>query len=458
MARIMDWFTKRPKPGEQTDRQKAPALGGDIGDVASQVRLDASSPSKGDYKTYRKMRAHPTIALARAIAQAPNMTAGYAVQLDEDDDAIHDAVETMLDALWPFLIHNAMFALDYGWQPFEKVWAVDGPLLTITKLKPLLPDMTEIIVDEHGAFAGLKQRNVVLPPENSLVLTYDQEAGNLYGRSRHENVRGVWDDEQKLAKKQDKYNTKVSGVIPIIEYPEGSSRDRNGAEQDNYKLAERVLASLGSGNGVAMPNTLARYAVELARNGVALDSVKAWHLDFLEAKGSHAGGFIDQRRYHDSLLFRGWLIPERVATEGQMGTKAEASAHADIALVIADMFFEAIIRHANWYLVDPFVAYNFGAAKVGTVRLESVGLDRAQRAFYRSLLEKVLSNPQNIDVLLDLIEIREMADAVGLPVTEEQEILAPDKQPPTDGQQQPDGGADPEGDLASIYGDAHSGG
>lgn len=413
--RILDWFKRKPKAGEQTEQQKSNA----ITEVALTLKLDPDKPSRGDYATYRAMRRHPTVALARAIAQAPNLTASYVVESDEgEDDPVREAVAATVDPLWPFLMHNILFALDYGWQPFEKVWAVEDGLLAVAKLKPLLPDNTSILVDEHGAFAGLKQHGVELSPENCFVMTYDAEAGNLYGRSRHENIRDVWTDARTLRKKQSTYNAKVAGVIPIIEYPEGTSRDRNGAEQDNYELAEKVLKALGSGNGVAMPNTLARFASDLARQGVSLESLKAWHIKLLEVRGNHGAGFVAQRRYSDSLLLRGWLIPERVATEGQFGTKAEATAHADIALVIADQFFESIIRHVNWFLIDPFVAYNFGTARVGTVRLEAVGLDRAQRAFYRSLIEKVLGNPANVDVLLDLVELREMAEAVGLPMTE----------------------------------------
>jgi len=439
--RILDWFRRKPKPGEQTEQQKSNA----IAEVATHFKLDPDKPSRGDYATYRAMRRHPTVALARAIAQAPNLTAGYTVESNKgEEDPVRDAVTELVDPLWPFLIHNILFALDYGWQPFEKVWAVEDGRLVVIKMKPLLPDNTEILVDKHGAFAGLKQKGVELPPESCFVMTYDQEAGNLYGRSRHENIRDVWDNARAMQKKQNAYNAKVAGVTPIIEYPEGTSRDRNGAEQDNYELAEKVLKALGEARGVAMPNTLAKYASDLARQGVSLESLKAWHIRLLEVKGNHGAGFVEQRRYDDALLLRGWLIPERVATEGQFGTKAESVAHADIALVIADQFFEDIIRHVNWFLVDPFVAYNFGTARVGTVRLEAVGLDRAQRAFYRALIEKVLGNPANVDVLLDLVELREMAEAVGLPTTE-----ASDKPLPRE--------EDTEKDevVQSIYDEAH---
>lgn len=35
-------------------------------------------------------------------------------------------------------------------------------------------------------------------------------------------------------------------------------------------------------------------------------------------------GLVEERRYYDVLMFRGWLVPERTAQEGQHGTLAES--------------------------------------------------------------------------------------------------------------------------------------
>lgn len=421
LSRPSDWFKTTPKEGQDTGKQDV-GRGGGISDIATHITFGTGHPGAGTYRTYRKMRANPTIALARAISQAPILAADHVVVSDADDgqdDPVRVAVDDMLTRLWPFFIHNALFALDYGWQPWEKVWELRDGRLELIKLKPLLPDLTDIIVDEHGCFLGLKQKAVTLPPEKSLILTYDSEGGNLFGRSRNENVRGAWNNWNRLRTQQDKYNNNVSAIVPIIEYPEGTGRDRSGAKKDNFELAEKLLQSLGSGKGVAMPNTMALAAVDLARAGVNVDKLRAWHLDFLETKGTHGTAFVEQLRYDDSLMFRGWLVPERTATEGQHGTNAEAVTHAQIALVIADQFFNTILRHVNWFVVDPYVAFNFGEDRVGTVRVEAVALDRAQRAFFTDLVSKLLGAPQNIDIAMQMLELAEMAEAVGLPVRDD---------------------------------------
>lgn len=418
LSRAADWFKTPPTEGQETGKQQPGGVGA-IVDVAVQFTMGRDHPGAGTYRTYRKMRANPTIALARAISQAPILAADYVVVSDAEDgqeDPAREAADAMLTRLWPFFIHNALYALDYGWQPWEKVWELQDGRLELVKLKPLLPDLTQIVVDEHGCFLGLKQKTVDLPPEKSLIVTYDSEGGNLYGRARNENVRGSWNNWNRLRTQQDKYNNNVSAIVPIIEYPEGTGRDRSGATKDNYELAEKVLQNLGSGKGVAMPNTLARHAVDLARAGVNVDKLHAWSLQFLETKGSHGSAFVEQLRYDDSLMFRGWLVPERTATEGQHGTNAEAVTHAQIALIIADQWFNTILRHVNWYVIDPYVAFNFGEDRVGTVRVEAVSLDRAQRAFFTDLVSKLLGAPQNIDIAMQLLELTEMAEAVGLPV------------------------------------------
>lgn len=408
---IRDWFKRRPKEGEETRRQPRAT-----GDVLGMVIGEDRALPPGAYATYRNMRANPTIALARAVATAPILAADYSVEADDEHEERRAAVSAMLDPLWPFLVRSMLRALDYGWQPFEKVWMIDGhQRLAYQKLKPLLPELTEIQVDEHGAFAGLKQGDVQLRPEKCLVFTYDGEAGNLYGRARHENCRKEWHSWDALAKKQAKYNTKISAVVPIIEYPEGESRDKSGSTTDNYKLAEKVLASLGSGSGVAMPNVLARHALDLARSGVEIKDLKAWHIEFLETRGAHGQSFVAQLKHLESLMLRGWLVPERAATEGQYGTKAEAGTHVEVALVIADELYRDIVRHVNWYVVDPLLAYNWGPEAVGSVHVEPIGLDRAQQAFYRLLVEKAFGAPQNLEMALEYLDFAAMVKALGLP-------------------------------------------
>ena len=259
---------------------------------------------------------------------------------------------------------------------------------------------------------------MTLEPGKCFLFTYDGEAGNFYGRSRHESIRThAWGPWTELSRKRNQYFAKVAGVVPVIEYPEGESRDAHGAVQSNFDLARAVLQNLGQGKGVAMPNIFARYAGDLARSGIDLEQLKAWHISFLETNEQHGREFTETMRHLESLMLRGWLVPERAVTEGQYGTKAEAGEHAKLALTAAELLLEDILRCVNWYLVNPLVVLNFGRRAENSVTLVRGGLDPAEQAFFRELIQKVLAAPSNVQTLWEMLDVEAMLDGVGLPRT-----------------------------------------
>jgi len=388
---------------------------------------DLPKPSPGTYKTYREMRSNPTVALARVMARAPIQSANWSVEADEADKEIADFIDEEFTRLWAELLDDMLYAFDYGFAPFEKVYEVgsDGKI-HYRKIKPLLVDKTQILVTEKtGEFAGLKQSkgNVVLTPEYCFLYTYDGEAGNLYGRSRHENIRETaWHSWQEQAKRYSKYGKKVAGATPIIEYPEGTGLDANGQEVSNFKLAQAILQNLSAVNGVAMPNTLAKYVEDLARlGGAGKDSMKAWNISFLEAKAAHGKDFVDGLSYWDKLMMRGWLQPERAALEGQHGTKAESETQSQWSYLVGQMLTEEIFRHINQGLVEPLVAINYGPDKARDVKIVLAGIDPLLLLFMRDLVKSLYGNPVNIDLALEAIDMQQVIERVGLPVEERED-------------------------------------
>lgn len=408
--------TRVPPAGERTGAPRRPFAA---------FRSDPPGfgrPPQGTYDTYRRIRANPTVALARGIATAPVRTAEWALQARDDvDDARVAFIQRQVAAFWPALVRDALLALDYGWQPFEKVFAVRGGRVVYAALKPLLPDCTEILLTrEHGHFAGLRQDDVTLPPEKCFVFTHDGEAGNPYGRSRHENIRAAaWHPWNELADKQARYATKVAGVIPLIRYPVGESADAGGAVAGNYDIAVGILRSLGRGEGVAMPQDYAPWAGDLARQGIDPQALAAWQISFLEPSGSHGGEFAEMMRHYESLMFRGWLVPERAGAEGVHGTRADADRHADVALLIADLVLEDLIQAVNAGLVDPLLTYNFGPEAAGSVWIRRGGLDPALRTFFRDVIRQVLATGPGPDLFRRWLDVDALIDAAGLPKARE---------------------------------------
>jgi len=375
------------------------------------------SAAPGTYSTYRQMRAHPTLAMARLIATAPFRTTPIEFVATHGTEEQRLFMQETLNPLWANFVQQACFAFDYGWKGFEKVFAVTpAGRLTLARLKPLNVDRTRILVDENtGAFAGLRQRDVTLPAEKVFVFTHDMEDDDRYGRSRHENVRGAWNAWNELLKKEGQYIGKIAGVVPIVKYPEGTGRDRTGALRSNFELAQAVLANLGKGHGVAMPNQLAGWAEDMTRAGLDVSQLAAWQITFLEAGASHAHGFIEQMRHKESLMMRGWLVPERAALESSTGTRADAEAHGRVALSITEAVFEDLLRCVNRFMIDQLLMLNWGESARGGVVARACPADGARATMLRQIAVEALKKPADLDLLRRAIDFEKVLESTGIP-------------------------------------------
>ena len=454
---------KLPPLGETTGDQKKHRLTmiGGAGGSGIPDRL-MQKPSTGSFDTYRKMRRNPTIAMARLIATAPIRTAEWSVDADEGaPEAQPKFIKRQLDRLWHNLINNMMLGLDYGFSPFEIIWKAaegeEGAKYVIDRCKPLLVDLTKARVDpDTGALQGLENQDVVLPLNQVLWYTYDQEAGDLYGRSRHENIRETaWRDWCDVAGRCSRYIKRVSGAVPMIEYPDGESTDKSGATRSHWDIARQLLGELEKCNGITMPNVLAPYVEDFARTGGNAKDLKAWHIGFLESKDSHGEEFLSLMRHKESLMLRGWLVPERAASEAQTaGSRADSESHADLMDAMSDLVLQDAMAAINAQIVDRLCQYNFGAESVGTIRLKRASIDSEVQAFFRELAKAVLGAPANIELLLETIDVHQLMDQAGLPqlksaATLDQKSLieklkppvppaGPDGGPPKPGKKKPD--------------------
>ena len=410
--------------GEKTKRQTSTVYGV-IGNLPTQP---------GNFKVYRAMRANPTIALARAIANAPIRTSRVSVTAASDtvQPATLAFMQKAADDLWPGYLQDALYARDYGFQAFEKVWEptmFEGKTYWhISKLKPLSPDRTKPLLDsEHGTFMGLQQDAIKLEAPYCLWYKYDAEPGNWYGRSQHENIReNAWTHWINTARKHGLYAGKVAGVVPMVHYPMGSGKDATGATKDNFDIADAIVKALGNGQGVTIPQEVASWAQDLMRAGVDIEKLLAWRISFLETKGNHGPQFIAALKHYEALMLRGWFVPERAAAEGQYGTRAEATSHASTAMVIAGLVLSDLIETFNWYVLNPLLVYNYGPELENQVQVERVGLDPAQEEFYRELMKAVLGAPANVDLFMTWLDVAAMLDMLGLPASD----TPPDGVPP----------------------------
>ena len=392
-----DGMNMTPGIGESTGMQTNRAgIGGIPGSSAAGLAgFFAAAP--GTYQTYRQISAHPTNALVRGIVAAPIVANSWRWKKccqDVPEEWVQFA-QRVVGPLRQALVRDALRALEFGWAGFEKIWEIQNGRRFLARLKPLLWDCTDILLDDHGNPAGLLNRPpgtapVVLAAGKYFLYSYDGEAANPYGRSRHENIRQAWSESEQIRQRLAQYMKKVSGIVVQLHYPEGTSRDTAGAERPNQWLGQQVLDSVSAGRSVMFPNGFAstsdpRMAYELAGKS-------PWQLSTLEAQGAdHAPGMKLVLEYYDALIFRGWLRPERTGLESRYGSKADAQTHTDTATLDSELIDRDIADAVTRDVVDELLVLNFGRKARGAVAIEPAPIETDSLGVLRGVLNSLIA-------------------------------------------------------------------
>jgi hypothetical protein len=387
---------RRPRSGELTGKQVA-TPGGLPGFSAGALAAFLPAAS-GSYETYRRISAHPTAALVRSIVTAPIIANSWRWKKTREnvpDEWLEFARQT-IEPLRQSIVCDALKALEFGWAGFEKVWKIHHGRRVLKKLKPLLWEFTQILVDEHGNPAGLVNRvpgkePTVLTKGKYFLYTCDAEAGNPYGRSRHENIRQVWAECEQIRQRLAQYLKKVSGIVVQLHYPEGTSRDSNGAERPNQWLGQQILDAVSAGKSVMFPNGFA--SQDDPRNAFELAGKSSWQLSAFESSGAdHAPGMTAVLEYYDALIFRGWMRPERTGLESRHGSRADAKTHTDTATTDSELIDGDLAEAINRDLVDELLAFNFGHRAIGAVAIEPAPIETDSVDSLRKILGELLAN------------------------------------------------------------------
>lgn len=355
----------------------------------------------GTYKQLREIRKDPTIILARALLISCVQSGSWNIETDEDvSDDVKEFIEHILPLRDDYIYNVVAFGkVDYGWMGFEKIFKVNKGRIEIEYLKPLLHDITNILVTKNGHFNGYRQQNIIsamavdLFPEKCLHTAFDVEAGNFYGIPLLENIRKSCNDWVDCNEGAKRYDKKLAGTHWVIYYPPGLATI-DGESVKNDVTAGKILDALQSSGSVAIPTTVIEVIQELNTKEAA--TVYAWKVELLEDSGTKQESFGARLKYLDSQKVRGLLMPERSLLEGQFGTKAEAGEHISLMLNNLESIDRQITRMTNEQLVNQLVLLNFGQEMVGRVRLVSAPLVDEQIGFLRELY-KSKSDP-NIDL------------------------------------------------------------
>lgn len=246
-----------------------------------------------------------------------------------------------------------------------------------------------------------------------MLFSADVEGTGWYGEPVMKAIEGIYDEQAQINKSARKYDARIAGSHWVVYFPLGVSKYK-GAEIDNGEIAKELIQGIEAMGGIALPRSVVQ-AYDALNAQAAKDESLQWKLDLLSDKGSGQTPFLERFKYLDILKVRAFGYPERAMLEGQFGTKAEAEAHTDLAILNFEMKHAQLVQQVNKQYVDWFLYVNWGPDAVSTVYITPAPLADRAIAFFRKLYETIIANPEgfaNEAAVVDWMAVREQ---LGLP-------------------------------------------
>jgi hypothetical protein len=372
------------------------------------------NPTTPKHSKIRLMRKDPTIFLARLMLRAAIISAAWSTEADLTVDiAVKDYIDAEAQRLKAdYLEDCTRGVIDFGWQPFEKISAIKDGMYHVSSLKPLLQDITEIIVDDDGNFNGfLNDETIVVGAFDSILVNVDAECGYHYGTSYMGNVEDAYDKSNRISSVADVYDKKIAGAHWIIYFPDGKSMF-NGVETANDVIARTLISKLENSGSMAIP-----YKTTEILDDLSSQSKSQWIIDLKEASGSGAN-FDARLQRCDKEKVRGFGIPERSILEGQFGTKAEATAHGDFALTGIELLHSRFVTAFNKQIVNQLLRMNYGDELVDKVYVKAQPLNDGSLLFLRDIYKSVLGNADGFMQEMATLDVDALKDKLGIPYSE----------------------------------------
>lgn len=368
------------------------------------------------YRKVRMLRCDPTISLLRGLFIAPILAANWTIESTGDvpqgaEDVIEEEVFRWRNKI---LRTGALGCIDYGWQPFEKVYKMrsDG-FYGIKKIKPLLQELTEIMVIEStGEFDGFVQDidgtgDKRCDLESSMLLNFDVEGTNWYGCAPMLASEMPYDQCCVIGEAASRYDQKTAGAHWIVYYPNPGKTLLNGVETDNHQVALSLLNSLRASGGAVLPREVGKFMDDM-------ENSKDWEIKLISADGSVSASYTDRCKYYDNLKARALGFPERAVLEGTFGTKAEAGEHGDFALTGIELRHGEIAEAVNEQLVAPLVSLNWGEQFAYRIQIKPSPIKDYDKECALRIFEKLLADPGFLLETIDAVDGDALRQAVGL--------------------------------------------
>jgi hypothetical protein len=405
-----------------------------------------------------QMERDPMIRFGLHFHRTPIMRANWYIKCE--DAQVAAFVDGALRRILPRLFWQYSMSWTYGFKPIVKRFGLDIPNWTYVdpaksdeELKvwdngnveavvwksfvglPSDPTIAEPKFKESGEFNGIlynkggtmfpfanqgERGEQNIPVSHSLWVTNERDSvnGSLWGYPLIGYAYRYWWSSWFRWALYDRFFERKADPPILAYYPQGTpdgdfSEDEDGEKVSMKAIALNLAEAAKSGGAIAMPgNTIMGYDDRPT-------SIREWEIKELELKGD-VSHFVESFEYLDVMKLRSLVIPEQAFLEGKGGTSSrnvaseEIGVHKEGTAVLSDELDDMINR---WVIPD-LIAANFPDRQVSAEKI-TTGFAEADQAVMQEALRTLGQTDQGA---LQMIDVRELMERLGLPLVSHAEI------------------------------------
>lgn len=258
-----------------------------------------------------------------------------------------------------------------------------------------------------------KPKFKVIPPLQSLVLTYGGRFDNMWGKSMFEPVYDFWYWYELALRDFMRYMQRMATPVAVCYAPgRGTTTRPDGTTVDNAQYALMVAGYAAQHSGLFIPSDVD-----------PTTGKELWRLEYLDTdqKGDQ---FVKALQYFGTQIMRGVVVGDNSATssDSETGSYAMAEVHDKNTQVDNNMIFNGFLTQTNQYLVQRYAKFNRGFNDHPSIRVEAEVLDPLER----EILMKLFATAGNVTIgggtPLDRVDWEEAFAGLHVPVLTDEEI------------------------------------
>lgn len=369
-----------------------------------------------------EMRKDYQVKLVEIVLAANVKSVDVTISVDAADSSGRaDALAEHLQTLWDETKSSMLAAYGDGRVAYEKCFEYDAKanLHYPRKLEPLPFEMTTLRLTNDGAFDGVDLKTsrgtTTIPADKAWWLALDPTALEPHGRSRFLGAMyEVWRERRSAIENRKKFLRRYIVRGGIAHIPPTTVDEQAGEVVDNFAATAEAIDNLYSGGTLLLPND---------RIQNADGSFGDYEYDFTEAKTemldpAPVDAVIDGLD-QDQLQAGG--IPPKTVIEGEaVGSFAMVTQQMRILYSVVEDLLDQFTRSFQRYVIDKCVDHNFDAADGVRITIAHASLTSGPDSLVVEIVKAILTSPQLSPLVLSgVIDLGQMLEAVGVPVTDD---------------------------------------